>query len=153
MSNDKVLRDRFFRILFVMRSFPGALLGGNFLVIFWISPGEIGFADSDIGSEANRNCKISIIVSFSGSVHEWGWNVSANWEAKMLALSLSVIANWPFSCRRGGIFSLYLVSLFVDFQRKQLFDCTDFIYNWNCSDLWICSLYFKRFVKKFKFFL
>jgi hypothetical protein len=34
VSNDKVLRDRFFRILFVMRSFPGALPGGNFLIIY-----------------------------------------------------------------------------------------------------------------------
>jgi hypothetical protein len=75
-----VLRDRFFRILFVMRSFLGALPGGNFLIIYWISPGKMGFAGSDIGSEAERNCWISIIVSFSESMHEWGWNVSANWE-------------------------------------------------------------------------
>jgi hypothetical protein len=33
VSNDKVLRDRFFRILFVMRSFSGALPGDNFLII------------------------------------------------------------------------------------------------------------------------
>ena len=78
---------------------------------------------------------------------------SANWEAKIFALSLSVIASWQFSCRRGGIFSLCLVSLLVAFQREPLFDCKDFMYNWNCSDLCICSLYFKRLVKKLKFFL
>jgi hypothetical protein len=56
VSSDIVLRDRFFRILFVMRSFPGALPGGNFLIIYCISPGKMGFAGSDIGSEADRNC-------------------------------------------------------------------------------------------------
>jgi len=34
VSNVKVLRDRFFRILFVMRSFPGALPEGNFSIIY-----------------------------------------------------------------------------------------------------------------------
>lgn len=45
-----ILSDTFLANLFVMKSSPGALPGGNLLISDWILPGIIGLRGSYIGT-------------------------------------------------------------------------------------------------------
>ena len=137
--------DKFFAILFVIWSWPGALLGRSFWMTVTISDGEIGLAGRDMGKGEDKKEFTRSVWSVIESTSGWGEKVRDKWAPKRLAFSKSVIANELSGHSRGGIFSRWFVSFYVIFQREPLLGDRVLRYRLNCSDLYFANWVLRLF--------
>ena len=102
----------------MIRSCPGALRAGNFLIRQKISLGEIDFIGGDIGRGEEINSLTWLKCSGFGKMSWWGLNVLAKCSEKIRDFSLSVDASILLLSRRGGMISRILVNFFVALHKE-----------------------------------
>lgn len=109
------LRGKWRRIVGVIKSYPGALFRGRWLIIYSTSEGRKAGGGNDIGKGWDSSSNTRWV--WMGSLSGWGVNIVDRWDARRAAFSSLDLAQLPFAVRNGEGASLCDKKRFVAFQR------------------------------------